>query len=222
MKNFIHLGIKNIIHPTISPSLSVAYSCGRPGWGSGHTGWALVASRVSGDGKTPSHGGASSRTTWGSLSDTTRWTSAQLHTASVPHPPLYRESERDRQIETDSKTTKVNNKTLLSEKDTQSRLRIVVLSLHSLQVQKDLSPVVPQSGEVRVRSQELLRELQSFFIQLAITPLRERKKERKIEREIRTKMKTAVDLDKYGANLNNAKYYNKILYYINTREGWYT
>lgn len=47
----------------------------------------------------------------------------------------------------------------------------VSLSLHSLQVQKDLSPVVPQCSEVWVRSQELLRELECFFIQFAITPL---------------------------------------------------
>lgn len=60
-------------------------------------------------------------------------------------------------------------------------LGVVVLSLHSLQVQQGLSPVVPQRGEVRVRSQELLRELQSFFIQLAITPLSEGQKENKRE-----------------------------------------
>lgn len=57
-------------------------------------------------------------------------------------------------------------------------LGAVLLSLHCLLVQQDLSPKVPQRGEVRVRSQELLRELESFFIQLVITPLSERRKER--------------------------------------------
>lgn len=57
-------------------------------------------------------------------------------------------------------------------------LGAVVLSLDSLEVQKDFSPVVPERGKVWVRSQELLRELESFFIQLAITPLSERERGR--------------------------------------------
>lgn len=45
------------------------------------------------------------------------------------------------------------------------------ISPHCLQVQQDLSSVVPQGGEVRIGGEQLLSELKSFIVKDTLLPL---------------------------------------------------